>query len=376
MKAMRVNDYARSSCFVALILFGIICCNCAISAPVKIVVAWGLGTNGETNVPGGLTDVVQVDAGFEYSVALKSNGTVVAWGTGVTLPPPTATNVVRISAGHSHCLALRKDGTVVGWGYSVWGQTSPPSTLTNVVAIAAGGNHSLALKNDGRVVGWGYDGDGAATPPTNLTSVVAIAAGEGHSLAVKQDGTVVAWGWNYYGQCNVPVGLNGVKSVAGNNYQSLALKNDGTFVQWGYGESNQVPPPTNSPVAAISQDALYSLALMSNATAVAWGNQTSYAVTRLPPGLTNVIAVAAGYEHALAIYLSNAPPRLELARSGDTVILYWPNSENGFVLESTENFLAAPVWSPVPNSPVVIGDQNVVGVLLSTGQRFFRLRSP
>ncbi len=382
MKIKQLENSART-----LILIGIFYCNSASSAQVKTIVAWGSNSDGETNVPSGLSDVVQVDAGFSYSVALKSNGTVVVWGTptfswaGTNYPispaPPTATNVISISAGEYHCLALRNDGTVIGWGYNVQGQATPPP-LTNVVAIAAGGLHSLALKADGRVVGWGNNAQGQSTPPNTLSNVVAIAAGENHSLAVKQDGTVVAWGWDYYGQCDVPSGLHGVKSVAADNYQSLALKNDGTIVQWGYdeGPSFNIPPPTNFSAAAVSQDALYSLALMSNATVAVWGNKFSPAVTGIPFGLTNVVGIAAGYDHALAIYLRNIPPTLEFVQSGRNLNLSWPISESGFFLESTTNFSTATIWSPVSIAPVTNGSWNTVTVPISAQQEFFRLESP
>ena len=51
-----------------------------------------------------------------------------------------------IPAGTLHGLALKSDGTVVAWGYDSAGQVDVPAGLTNVVAISAGGAHSLALQ--------------------------------------------------------------------------------------------------------------------------------------------------------------------------------------------------------------------------------------
>jgi len=53
--------------------------------------------------------------------------------------------VIKIAVGRAHAVALRDDGTVVAWGYNGSGQASIPSGLINVIDIAAGGNHSLAL---------------------------------------------------------------------------------------------------------------------------------------------------------------------------------------------------------------------------------------
>ena len=99
--------------------------------------------------------------------------------------------------GSFHSLALTSDGTVVAWGEP----NTVPAGLNDVVAIAAGGGHSLALKNDGTVVAWGSNSGSQSTVPAGLNGVAAIAAGEYHSLALKNDGTVVAWGDNSHGQC-------------------------------------------------------------------------------------------------------------------------------------------------------------------------------
>ena len=76
-----------------------------------------------------------------------------------------------MAAGTWHSLALRANGTVIAWGDDSAGQTNLPSDLTNVIAIAAGGNHSLALRADHTVVGWGENTDadgnycGQSVPP-------------------------------------------------------------------------------------------------------------------------------------------------------------------------------------------------------------------
>ena len=95
---------------------------------------------------------------------------------GQTTIPAGLTNVVAIAAGSDYSLALKADGTVVGWGNNFYGQITIPAGLTNVVAIAAGDLHSLALKADGTVVGWGDNSYGETTIPGGLTNVVAIAA--------------------------------------------------------------------------------------------------------------------------------------------------------------------------------------------------------
>ena len=60
-------------------------------------------------VPAGLSGVTAIAAGGTFSLALKSNGTVVAWGvntSGQTNVPPSLTNVIAIAGGEAHSLAL------------------------------------------------------------------------------------------------------------------------------------------------------------------------------------------------------------------------------------------------------------------------------
>jgi hypothetical protein len=137
--------------------------------------------------------------------------------------PAGFSNAVAIAGGSYHNLAVKNDGTVVAWGDNSAGQTNVPAGLTNVVAIAGGSYHSLALRYDGTVVAWGDNSAGQTSVPAGLSHVVAVAAGGFHSLALKNDGTVVAWGDNTAGQTSVPVGLSNVVAIASGYFHSLAL---------------------------------------------------------------------------------------------------------------------------------------------------------
>src|SRR5450756_552750 len=52
----------------------------AATAPTSPVVAWGDNTSGQITVPAGLSGVAAIAAGLYHSLALRSDGTVVAWG--------------------------------------------------------------------------------------------------------------------------------------------------------------------------------------------------------------------------------------------------------------------------------------------------------
>ena len=267
--------------------------------------------------------------------------------------------MIAVSAGQVHSMALRNDGTVWTWGNNTFGELGDASTtdrptpvpvsgLTGVIAIAAGNGFSLALKGDGTVRAWGYDtygqlGDGAtanaSTPVAvlGLTGATSIAGGGGHALVGKSDGTLRTWGYNGYGQLGLggttsrstptlPSGLSGIVAIAAGRFHTLALKDDGTVRGWGDNENGQLGDGTrvlrSAPVAvtgltgivAIAGGERFSLALKSDGTVWAWGNNQSgqlgngttsgfpgRADAQAVSGLSGVIAIAAGDNHAAAV---------------------------------------------------------------------------
>jgi alpha-tubulin suppressor-like RCC1 family protein len=196
------------------------------------IVQWGdpsQKASGPTNPPVGLTNTVAIVGGFYHSLALTSEGHVIAWGNndwGQTDVPPDLTNVVGFAAGAYHNLALTGDGRVTAWGYNNSGQANVPTGLSNVVQVSAGEDHSLALREDGQVVAWGRMGYGVTVypmlVPSGLTNAVTIASGAQHALAITAEGLVIAWGLNSPAT-NVPGGLSNVVAITAGRDQSIAL---------------------------------------------------------------------------------------------------------------------------------------------------------
>jgi alpha-tubulin suppressor-like RCC1 family protein len=129
------------------------------------VVVWG--PESDSALCAGLSNAVAIAAGQSFALALKNDGTVFGWGyngdgraTGVPTPRPpnepagtnglvtiggqVLSNVVAIAAGSRYGLALKRDGTVVAWGDKRF-YRDVPAGLTNVVAIAAGEDFCLAI---------------------------------------------------------------------------------------------------------------------------------------------------------------------------------------------------------------------------------------
>lgn len=304
-------DYGKTQWFAALLI--VFAVTTARADPN--VVAWG-GYNqyGERDVPADLTNAVAVAAGQYHSVALRADGTVEAWGAGrlnagtwphygQAMVPAGLSNVVAIAAGAWNSVALRRDGTVVAWG----GDPGAPSVtnvtakLTNVVTVAG----CAAVRADGTVITWGNDA--TTNVPPDLANVVSVATGGSFDLAVRADGTVAAWGDVTQGgnpdlsATRVPAGLtNAVAAATGWSY-SLALRADGTVVAWGDEANGEVPPGLSNVVAvAGGEHAPCSLALRADGKIVVWGSNDP-GLTQIPSLLSNVVALAAGAEHCLAV---------------------------------------------------------------------------
>jgi alpha-tubulin suppressor-like RCC1 family protein len=327
-----------------------------------------------------------ISGGQFFSLGLKPDGTVLSWGratngelgnnsnqnrdTPDTIIQDSSSDVkpiVALSAGGFHALALKNDGTILAWGDNVYGQLGTGflgasnskfvavDVRTAVAterfsAIAAGTTHSLALRTNGVVVGWG---DGRkkqlgsnldlATAPTDVTGtsdIVAIAAGVAHSLALKSDGTVLAWGDDEFGQLGndaaslasfspvVVSGATNIVAIAAGGNHSLALKSDGTLLAWGANFSGQlgnddpnfsdkftpvaVAASNSNNIVAIAGGLNHSLALKKDGTVLAWGSDEKGQLGNGTPltdkttptpvvGASDIVAIAAGGLHSLAL---------------------------------------------------------------------------
>ncbi len=251
------------------------------------IVAWGAGDEGQTTVPPPNAGFVSVAAGLHHSLGLKADGHVVAFGRDDygQCRPPAAAVFTAVAGGAEHSLGLQPDGSIVAWGRSVEGQRTVPAPNADFVALATAGcaYHSLGLKADGRIVAWGYNGDGETNVPEPNIGFVAVAAGAGHSLGLKADGHIVAWGWNDCGETNVPAPNADFVAVTAGGHHSLALRSDGSVVAWGnntYGQTN-VPEP-NADFVAVAAGYYHSMGLKADGSVVCWG-QSSLDLLAVPP---------------------------------------------------------------------------------------------
>lgn len=253
------------------------------------VFKWGPAPSmGDPTPPAGLRDVVQIGAGMFHAVALKKDGSVVAWGgnlDSVVSKTDGKTGIAAISANGVHTVLLRKDSTVEVAGGKISMVDQVPVGLAGVVAVAAGGRHVLALKADGKVVGWGDAAGTAWKAPSDLDSVVDIAAGGYHSLALRRDGGVVCWGSNDKGQCDIPSTVVDVVAISAGLDHSLALRRDGKVVAWGADAQGQCDVPMKTIlVESIHIGRNAAVAVLADGRVVAWGSLPSEPMPALPVG--------------------------------------------------------------------------------------------
>ncbi len=373
------------------------------SNSVAVMTGNYFATNTVTSAGRVLNDAVAISAGFSHSLVLCSDGTVIGFGDNffgkavgftndypyranaqVKISDRILSNVVSVAAGRDFSLALKKDGTIVAWGEQERIETVPtrpaeniggnpiidpvtgmpvrpesgetkksvsiglsdygtvvtrvenqePIPLSNVLAIAAEWGGSWVLKGDGTVVGWTSQPSnysyGQLFQVENLSNVVAIAVGSGgyntRGVALKRDGTVAHWGGeSIYKDATPPAGLSNVVAVAAGDAHTLALKTDGTIVGWGFNKEGQatgiatikdpyisagqvaIEGRVLSNVVSIAAGRGYSLALEKDGTVIAWGRMVNnrYPAT-VPAGLSNVVAIAAGDNFCLAITTNSA----------------------------------------------------------------------
>jgi hypothetical protein len=296
------------------------------------VLAWGDNSYGETNLPVGETNIVALAAGEYQTIFLRQDGTLGDFGDELLSPATYSTlpRVASVANEYFFGMALQTNGTPVTFGVTgLSGASDVPASVTNAVAIAIGVPR-LAIKDDGTVEGWlpagWYGGPQAPNLLSNLvsqTNVIAIAAsgqswGGSHFVLLYSNHTVRVFGPNSQaGDTTVVPNLVNVAAIAAGDSFSLALKTDGTVVAWGDNSVGQTNVPIGlSSVVAIAAGSAHSLALKSDGTVVAWGNNT-YGQCNVPPGLSNnAVFITAGYKHSAVL---TKQPGASVTLSGQNV---------------------------------------------------------
>ncbi len=232
-----------------------------------------------------------------------------------------------------------------------YGELNTPRDLMNVTAIAAGNACSMALRNDGVLFIWGFTG--GALPPNAPPRTVQLATNRVLAMATTGREHYVVYPWNelvvFDTKGNrLPGGLTNVASVSVFESRAAFLMTDGTAFARSTVESlpGTYLLPGISNVVAVAAGGNHCLALRADGTVVPfavdsysgwWAGQTN-----IPAGLSNVVAIAAGYYHSLALkedgslvawggakpWSTNTPPQ------ATNIVAIAANQECNYVLRS------------------------------------------
>ena len=203
------------------------------------VVCWGSNANGQLHVPAD-ERFTTIEAGGLYTCGLRSDRTSLCWGhvyeLGEDVPevireqvappfPPEDEQFTAISASGFLTCGLRADGVGICW--NVRDEYLPFGT-EQVVEISAGGANVCGLRSDGSVLWYGL---GEGPPEGERFSAVSVAFA--HNCGLRSDGSVLCWGVDLAGQLSPPEGEL-FSAVATGTLHTCGLLLDGSAVCWGY----------------------------------------------------------------------------------------------------------------------------------------------
>ena len=216
---------------------------------------WGYNYSGEASAPSGtFTDI---SAGNSYSCGVKTDGTLSCWGGPSNLPYGTYRSV---SAGGDHTCALRLDETLICSFHGL-------NTTSTYISFSAGYESTCGVSSDGKLSCMGTNST-VAINHLRDERFKSVSVGFEHACAVKTDDTLVCWGSNSYNNLIAPSGT--FSSVSADENHTCAVRTDGTLVCWGLNNHGQTSAPSGT-FRSVSAGGMHTCGIKTDNTVTCWG---------------------------------------------------------------------------------------------------------
>ena len=241
--------------------------------------AWGLNNFGQlgNGATSGQISPIQIGllnswiitkVGAYHTIAIQNNNTLWSWGTngngqlGLNTSTAAYSSPVQVgtlsvwtvgSAGYDYTLAIQSNGTLWAWGNNNLGQLGTSNTVVYSSPVQIG----------------------------NLSTWLQVSCGYRSTAAIKTNGTLWSWGSNSWGQLGVntstgsivvsPVQIGNLSTwsqVAGGWYHMAAVQNNGTLWSWGRNNQGQIGNNTSTNYSSPVQ-----VGILNNWNSVACGYQ-------------------------------------------------------------------------------------------------------
>ena len=194
----------------------------------------------------GVEDIFSTGSAF---AALKSNGSVVTWGTkdeggdSDSVHGKIQSGVSKVFSNKTAFAVLKSDGSVVSWGNRRNGGDFSSASLdlqSGVSDIISNDEGFTAIKSDGSVVIWGQElyRRSFEFKSASLTEVSRVIPSARSFAVIKSDGSVDSWGDIYFHDYSIRDALEGgIVNIVSNDDAFAALTDSGGVVTWGWEES-------------------------------------------------------------------------------------------------------------------------------------------